>query len=138
MSDPAPARVADWMSPDVQRVRADAPADAAHVRMRERGVHHLVVVEGGRVTGIVSARDIGGDDDDDQRRHRLVRDFMTAAVETIDAGASVAEAAGRLRNRELSSLVVTSGEEIVGILTVNDLLRLVEAGAAATPQGGTA
>jgi acyl dehydratase/CBS domain-containing protein len=54
-----------------------------------------------------------------------VENVMTAAVETVDAGASVAEIAGRLQTDGIGSLVVTDGGEPVGIVTDTDLVALL-------------
>lgn len=50
--------VAQWMSRGLTTLPADADARAARDLMLERGFRHLPVVEGGRVVGIVSLRDL--------------------------------------------------------------------------------
>lgn len=124
------------MSPDVRRVRADAPAEAAWLTMQQGGFHHLVVVEGTELVGVVSARDLGDERGAERRRHRLVRDLMSSPVETIEPSATAAEAAARLRGRGLGSLVVLRDGVVCGILTVNDLLGVLERMGAADAPGG--
>lgn len=118
--------VGDLMAREVRRVRADAPAEAAWLTMRQAGIHHLIVVEGTELAGVISARDLGDERGEQRRRHRLVRDLMSDGVETIAPEASAADAAARLRGRGLGSLVVLREGAVCGILTVNDLLRVVE------------
>jgi len=138
MSTANPTPVSQLMTATVQRVRADAPAEAAWLTMQQAGIHHLLVTEGDELAGIISARDLGDERGAERRRHRLVRDLMSAPVQTIAPTATAAEAAGRLRNRGLSALVVTTGDQVVGILTVNDLLALVEGPTGADAAGADA
>ena len=51
---------------------------------------------------------------------------MTSDVVHIGPDATAADAAALLRNRGLSSLVVLEDGAVCGILTVNDLLALLE------------
>jgi len=124
------------MTRAVRRVRADAPAEAAWLTMQQGGFHHLIVVEGTELVGMLSARDLGEAHGAERRRHRLVRDLMSAPVETIGPEATVPEAAARLRGRGLGSLVVLRDGTVCGILTVNDLLGVVERMGAGAPGGG--
>lgn len=57
-----------------------------------------------------------------------IREIMQTPVETIDPGQSVREAARRLAEKEIGSLVVCEGSEPVGIVTDVDLTELVSAG----------
>lgn len=50
--------VSQWMSRDPVTIPADTEVGAARRLMLERGFRHLPVVEGGRVVGIVSLRDL--------------------------------------------------------------------------------
>ena len=129
------SRVADLRTRNVARVRADAPAEAAWLRMQEKSIHHLVVVEGEEIVGVLSSHDLGEERGEDWRRNRLAGDFMSAPAETITPGATAAEAARRLRKRGRNCLVVCEREELRGILTSHDLLLLVEQGAGSIAEG---
>ena len=50
--------VADWMTPDPQSAGPDAAAEEAAQIMLLHGFRHLPVVEGKRVSGVVSLRDL--------------------------------------------------------------------------------
>ncbi len=50
--------VSQWMSRELVTLPVDADARAARDLMLERGFRHLPVVEGDRVVGIVSLRDL--------------------------------------------------------------------------------
>jgi acetoin utilization protein AcuB len=51
-----------------------------------------------------------------------VDQIMTRAVVTINAQATIREAAQRLRHHRIGALPVVAGEQLVGILTRSDLL----------------
>lgn len=62
-------------------------------------------------------------------RALAVGDIMSRSVLTTEAGASVAEAAARMHERRVGSIVVVQGRAPIGILTERDLVRFA-AGAA--------
>jgi CBS domain-containing protein len=55
----------------------------------------------------------------------LVRDVMTVGVEAVPEHSLVPEVAARLLEGHLHRLLVTRGEEVVGILSTSDLLGLL-------------
>lgn len=58
-----------------------------------------------------------------------IKDVMTHRPETIDANASVTEAAAKMRELDVGSLPVCDGERLQGLLTDRDIaIRLVAAG----------
>jgi CBS domain-containing protein len=74
--NPAQAKVREVMTTDIQTIEAGEPVEEAIRRMDEGGFRHLPVVEGERVLGIVSARDIpilelGRMAEELHERHRL-------------------------------------------------------------------
>lgn len=58
--DPDTVRLAEVMTRDPDTLRPDDTAHEALQRMSQRGYRHLPVVEGGRIVGMVSVRDIYG------------------------------------------------------------------------------
>ena len=50
--------VSEWMTRDAQTASPDVDSEEAAQLMLTRGFRHLPVTEGGRVTGIVSLRDV--------------------------------------------------------------------------------
>ena len=74
--DPARTRLREVMTAEPATIEADAPVWQAILRMDEGGPRHLVVVEGERVLGVLSNRDIpvlelGGMARELHERHRL-------------------------------------------------------------------
>lgn len=115
-------RLQDIMSTPVETVAAHAPASEAHALMKRRGIHHLVVMEGPRVVGVVSTRDLS------TGRSGSVGEAMSAPVATARPRATVREAANLLRGRTIGCLPVVEAGRVVGIVTISDLLGLIGRG----------
>lgn len=92
-------------------------------------IHHLVVMNGRAVAGIISDRDLGGARGTRLREGRLVGDLMTANVVTAARTTTVREAANLMRGRSIGCLPVLDKGSLRGIITVTDLLSLIGRGA---------
>ncbi len=114
-------RVQEVMSDDVRTVSPATPAPQAWALMKTDRIHHLIVVEGRRVVGVVSERDATG-----RGTGRTVQDVMTRPVVTIEQRATVRKAANVMRGRSIGCLPVTSGNRLVGIVTTSDLLDVID------------
>jgi len=119
-------RLQDLMKCSVETVAPGDPADSAWERMRRRRIRHLVVMDGRRVAGILSQRDIA---DESARAGRAVAEVMSAPAVTAEPRTTVREAANLLRGRTLGCLPVLEKEKLVGIVTTTDLLELIGRGA---------
>jgi len=120
-------RVSEIMNAPVHTIGADEPATAAWETMRLRRTHHLVVTgEEGRVTGVISASDLGGKQGEVVRARRRVSDLMTEKVVVAHSETTVREAANLMRGHEVNCLPVFDGRgRLKGIVTVVDLLELI-------------
>jgi citrate synthase len=56
--DPGASKVAEWMTPDPDVVAPDTPVQEAYDSLSAHGYRHIPVVDGERLTGIVSIRDL--------------------------------------------------------------------------------
>jgi acetoin utilization protein AcuB len=122
-------RIQDVMSSEVLTVAPGATAERAFEQMRQKDVHHLVVMDGGELVGLLSQRDAGGRRGAALRQHRTVAELMTPHVVTVRPDATIRQAANLMRGRSIGSLVVVDGRRVAGIVTVADLLELVGRGA---------
>jgi len=57
-----------------------------------------------------------------------VKELMTSRVETAAPGDALEDAARRMLEKGISSLVVVEGERVVGMLTESDFVRHVAGG----------
>ncbi len=118
-------RLGEIMTQDVKTAALGEPAEEAYRRMRLYKIRHLVVVDGRRVVGIVSERDLGGSAGTAVRAGRTVEDLMARDVATASPDTTIRQAANLLRGRTIGSLPVMQDSRLVGIVTVTDLLELV-------------
>lgn len=104
-------------------------AQEAHAKMRERRIHHLVVLDRRqRVVGLVSDRDLGGPNGSRLRDGRAVSEFMTREIASARTDDTVRSVANKLRGRAIGCLPVFAGDRLVGIVTVTDLLDMIGRG----------
>jgi CBS domain-containing protein len=98
--------------------------------MRRGRIRHLVVMERGRLVGVLSERDLGGRAGADTRKRRKVQDLMTPHVASAVPETTVGEAAELMREQLIGSLPVLDGDRLVGIVTATDVFDAL--GSAAT------
>jgi acetoin utilization protein AcuB len=119
-------KVSDVMQRNVTKVAEDDNLGLALQLMLWNDIRHLPVVRpaDGRVTGILSetdmlrARSTGGAEVLD----RKIREFMQSPVDHIHPNADVADAAADLSTKKMGCLPVLDAGELVGIVSVGDLL----------------
>ncbi|HXN90205.1 MAG TPA: CBS domain-containing protein [Candidatus Sulfotelmatobacter sp.] len=58
--DAARHEITSWMTPEPKTIGPDVDTDDALHTMLDNGFRHLPVVEGGKVVGVVSMRDLAG------------------------------------------------------------------------------
>ena len=120
-------RVQDIMTTSVRSIPPNLGTAAARHTMRSARVRHLVVVDDGRVIGILSQRDLGGTRDESLPAG-TVQDVMRPHVIVTAPETSVRSAANLLRGHDIGCLPVLEGKKLVGIVTTSDLLRLIGQG----------
>ncbi|MBI3976202.1 MAG: CBS domain-containing protein, partial [Armatimonadetes bacterium] len=106
------------MTSDVVTLGRESSVAAAMQAMLTHGVTGIPVVDGRRVVGIVTARDLLG-----QALYRLVGDVMTPDVATVGPDASIADAYHLMERRDVGRLPVVEGGHLVGIVSRPDILR---------------
>jgi CBS domain-containing protein len=118
-----PGTVGEVMTRDPVTVTADSTVvDAARI-MRDRDIGPVVVVEGDRVQGILTDRDIvvrAVADGRDLSQLR-VSDVSTTDVEAVSPSDSVEEAVRRMEARDVRRMPVVENGRPVGIVSMGDL-----------------
>lgn len=125
--------VGNRMTSEVVTASSGTTLADALALMQERRIRHLPVVEDGRVTGIVSDRDVRGaappaGSMPDEERLRFLREhrlgeIMRKEVISVDPTTPVEEAARLMATRKIGCLPVLDSDRLVGMLTASDLLR---------------
>ena len=98
-----------------------ALGDAAQVLI-SRSIGALAVVDGRRVVGILTDRDVVRAVAEGARLEDQVTTGMTDSPDTVPPEVSVAEAADWLLETGYRHLPVTIGEELLGIVDIRDVL----------------
>ena len=124
--------VRDAMSTDVLTVGPEHTLRDAARRMTARGVGAAVVIDEEQAgPGIITERDIllsiGGDEAPDEQR---VRDHLTAHVILATPDWSLEQAAGEMVRGGFRHIIVVDGADVVGILSMRDIVRSWTADAA--------
>jgi CBS domain-containing protein len=118
------ATVADIMSSDVLSVSPDATLPAAAAEMSARRVGAVLVREEGRLVGILTERDILRAVADGRVEGSTVADLMTHHPETIEPSESTDTAATLMIHGGFRHLPVMDAEQVVGIVSIRDLMRI--------------
>lgn len=134
----------EWGRGAVEKVMTRAPhtievgrsVGAVFGLMRDYGISHVPVMEGGRLVGMVSIEDILENIYWPQRRQTkgdivgekietlgiAVKGIMASPVITVDSKTSLRDAEKQMHDHDVSCLCVVSSERLVGILTKLDFL----------------
>jgi acetoin utilization protein AcuB len=125
--------ISEIMSTDLVTVGEAADLEEALQQMLARKVRHLLVVDGGRLVGVITDRDlrfalpsrlanIGPAEREAFMRSTRVGAVCIRKPVTATPQTDVRDAAVELRQRRIGCLPVLDGERLVGIVTVTDIL----------------
>jgi predicted transcriptional regulator len=127
--------VSHIMSRHVVTAHHGDPISRVRPMIQEKGVHHIPVVSGEAIVGIVTWSDIlrvsfGDAFSTDQRSvdatldHSMaLEDLMQKDPVTIEEDAAIREAATVMVEKDLHALPVTRNGRLVGMLTGTDLIK---------------
>jgi acetoin utilization protein AcuB len=116
-----------FMTPFPFSIDIEAPLAEARAFMLKQHIRHLPVTEAGRITGLVTDRDInlmlGPDFAYPPERELKVRDACVAEPYVVAASAPADEVATTMAERHIGSAVVTRDGKLVGVVTTTDVCR---------------
>ena len=115
-------KVSDVMTPNPRTCQPNSTILDAAMIMRDEDTGAVPVVEGGRVIGMVTDRDIvvrciaGGGGPDSK-----LREVCSGDVVTVEPGMSAAEASELMSEHQIRRLPVVENDKLVGIVSLGDL-----------------
>jgi CBS domain-containing protein len=113
------------MSRDLLTVEPGMPLAEAARRMHERGVGAILVLEDGRLVGILTERDTLRAVATGHEPNEAVSEWMTHHPETIESTDTTEHAAVIMIHGGFRHLPVVEGGDVVGMLSIRDLMRVV-------------
>lgn len=111
--------VADIMVTPVVTAAPGSPVGEARRLLEKSRVRHLAVLEAGLLVGIVSDRDLRSAPSESVP----LGEIMTRTVFVLSPDTSLGRAARLFRERRFGAMPVLDGRELVGIVSVVDVLK---------------
>ena len=113
-----------YMSPNPYTIGQEQPLSVAHEVMRQHHVRHLPVLEGGKLVGVVSQRDLHLIETlrDVDPATTTVDEAMSADVYVTGPDAPLDEVASHMAEHKYGSAVVVERGKVVGLFTTVDAL----------------
>lgn len=140
VSQPTPmAFVRDHMTTELTTVAPQTPLLELRVLMKKGRFHHLIVLDGEALQGVLSDRDLLAalspflDTSSEQPRDvatlaKTADDLLKRPSVVVGPQETLAQAAQRMLDESVSALPVVEEGKVVGLLTSRDLLRALASG----------
>ena len=121
------------MTRQIMVLRIEDNLDEVMKAMKLFHIHHVAVVDGEKLVGMVSHRDVlsmmhsrlqpfASQEDRDTFEHTFVMSVMTREPVSVAPELTLANAVRILQERRVGCLPVVSEDKLVGLLTESDLL----------------
>lgn len=128
--------VREWMTANPVVVSSRTSLPEAHKLMTERKIRRLLVVDEGRLVGIITRGDVRGAQPSGattlsiyELNYLLARltlgEIMTKNPVSVTPDTPIREAARLMLEKKIAGLPVLEGDRVVGIITESDIFRFV-------------
>jgi len=110
---------------DIWSITPDASVYNAVKLMADKAIGALLVLESGKLVGIISERDCTRKVMLQERapKDTLVREVMTSDVITVHPDQTVEECMALVTARRIRHLPVLAGDQLMGIISIGDLVK---------------
>ena len=121
--------IRQFMSSAPQTIGHEQTLERAHEVMRNEKIRHLPVLEGGKLVGLLSQRDLHLIEtlSDVDPKDTTVAEAMSQDVYCVSPDAPLVEVAREMAEHKYGSAVVVEGPKVVGVFTTTDALRALVA-----------
>lgn len=110
------------MSSNLISISEERDIETAESLMKINKIRHLPVVNNdNELSGILSAKDVAKVRD----KSGPIKNIMTTPVRVVKKNANVRSVIDLMLRNKISSILVASNDDIVGIVTTDDLLKLL-------------
>jgi acetoin utilization protein AcuB len=125
MKNPIPSAVREYMTESPLTIGPQVSLAEGHAIMREHGIRHLPVMHGGKLVGMVTARDLVLVESlaDFDPREVQVEEAMSEDVYAVAPDAPLRIVTAQMAERKLGSAVVVEAGKVIGVFTVTDACR---------------
>lgn len=118
------ATISEFMTRSVHTIGHHQPLAAAHRIMQKHAIRHLPVLDGGKLVGVLSERDLHviealNEIDPEELK---VSEAMTAEAFAISPSTSLKEVATEMARQKYGCAVVVERAQVVGVFTTIDAL----------------
>jgi acetoin utilization protein AcuB len=124
MSKPIPT-IQKFMTTAPHSIGVDQPLSRGHAMMTEHHIRHLPVLNGGKLVGMLTDRDLQLVEAlagvDPTKVH--VEEAMSSVVYSVKPDMPLDEVVGTMAEHKYGSAVVMQNEKVVGIFTTVDVCR---------------
>lgn len=123
------ALIQDYMTRSPHSVGAEQTVGFARQLMRAHRIRHLPVLQGGKLVGMLSDRDIYWIETlrEAEGDKLLVEEAMSPVPYAVKPETPLAEVAREMAEHKYGSAVVMEGEKVVGVFTTTDALSALAA-----------
>lgn len=114
-----------YMTTSPHSVGPEQTLATAHSMMREHHIRHLPVLQGGKLVGMLTERDVAliASMQGASEKITTVEDAMSSDVYAVTPDAPLDEVASEMAEKKYGSTVVLQNNKIVGIFTTTDVCR---------------
>lgn len=121
-----PSTIGSYMVTSPYTVEPGVGLKTADIMMRGKEIRHLPVVKKDKLVGIVSERDLRAAMALPLADQLTIGDIMETNVHVATLNTSLAKVAQEMASKKLgSTLIVNDDDEVIGIFTTTDALRIL-------------
>ncbi len=115
-------RVSEIMSQEIVTITPDKRVGQALQLMQKHQIRHLPVLEGGRMVGWITSRDLREVLMASMLEKITVADVMIKAPISVSADMGIEEAARLIKEHKIGGMPVLEGDKLVGVITMLDVI----------------
>jgi acetoin utilization protein AcuB len=120
--------IENFMTRSVHTIGTKSPLVEAHRMMNDHGIRHLPVLEGGRLVGMLSQRDLHLIETlrDVDPKEVIVEEAMSQDAYTVTPEMPLGAVAREMGAHKYGSAVIIRGAQVLGIFTTTDALKALD------------